>query len=162
VESISTYLCLDDPSSTVSFSCQHISQYRLYTLVCLATTRFNSHDIPLYRDKSFPICEMELCRLLTMSPLAEEADTGNDLSLQGAARANRSASGLWNLKEVRGAHQSEVLGLVLPGLRSHMCWILPRIGIKTESIRMQGFRETLKRRYGFLPQRCRAPVGCPS
>jgi len=54
------------------------------------------------------------------------------------------------------------LGLVLPGLHSHMGWILPRIGIKMESIDVQGFRGTVKKRYGFLPQRCRAPVGCPS
>ena len=48
----------------------------------------------------------------------------------------------------RGArpHQSEVLGFVLLGLHSHMGWVLPRIGIKMESIRVQGFRRTVKKR----------------
>ena len=65
---------------------------------------------------------------------------------------------MWNLKEVPGPHQSEVLGLVLPGLHSHMGWILPRIGIKMESIRMQGFRGTVKKRYGFLPGGVEPPL----
>jgi len=57
-------------------------------------------------------------------------------------------------------HQSEVMGFVLPGLHSHMGWILQRIGKKMESICVQGFRGTVKKRYGLLPRRCRAPVGC--
>ena len=89
-----------------------------------------------------------------MSLLADEADSGRDLGFQGAALANRSARVFWNMKEVRGPHQSEVLGLVLAGLHSHMGWILPRIGIEMESIRVQGVRGTVKKRYGFLPQRC--------
>ena len=66
----------------------------------------------------------------------DEAESGRDLGFQGAALPKRSAMVLWNLKEVRGPHQSEVLGLVLPGLRSHMGWIIPRIEIKMESIRV--------------------------
>ena len=96
-----------------------------------------------------------------MSLLADEPDSGCELSFQGAGLANGSARVLWNLKEVRRPHQSEVLGLVLPGLRSHSGWILRRIGIKMESLRVQGFGGTVKKRYGFLPQRCRGPVGCP-
>ena len=90
--------------------------------------------------------------MLTKSLLADEADSGRDLGFQGPALANRSARVLWNLNEVSGPHESEVLGLVLPGLDSHMGRILPRIGIKIESIRVQGFRGTVKKRYGFLPQ----------
>jgi len=52
------------------------------------------------------------------------------------------------------------LGLGVTSLRSHMGGILLRIGIKMESICVQGFRGTVKKRYGFLPQRCRATVGC--
>ena len=92
----------------------------------------------------------------------DEADSGCDLGFPEAALQNRSARVLWNLKEVSGPHHSEVLGLLLPGLRYHMGWILPRIEIRMESIRMLGFRGTVKKRYGFLPQRFRTPVGCPS
>jgi len=99
---------------------------------------------------------------LTKSLLADKADSGRDLGLKGAALQNQRARVLWNLKEVRGPHQSEVLGLVLLGLGSHMGWILQRIGIKIERIRVEGFRGTVKKRYGFLPQRCRARVGCLS
>ena len=105
---------------------------------------------------------MYLCRLLTKSLLGHEADSGRDLGFQGAALENRSASVLWNLIEVGGPHQSEVMGLALLGLHSHMGWIVPRIGIKLESSRVQGFRGTVKKRYGFLPRMCRAPVGSPS
>jgi len=63
----------------------------------------------------------------------------------------------------RGARATPLrgLGLVAPGLPSHMGWILPGIGIKMESIRVQGFRGTIKKRYSFLPRRSRAPVGSP-
>ena len=87
---------------------------------------------------------------MTKSLLADEADSGSDLGFQGAAQANRSARVLWNLKEVGGPHQSEVLGLVLPGLHSHMGRILPRIGIKIESIRVRGFRGTIKKEVRLL------------
>jgi len=88
---------------------------------------------------------------LTKSQLADEADSGRDLGFQGAALPNPSGRVLWNLKEEHGPHQSEVLGLVLLGLRSHMGWILPRIGIKMETIRVQGFRGTAQKRYSFIP-----------
>ena len=100
--------------------------------------------------------------MFTKSQLPDEPDSGRDLSFLRVGLAKRSARALWNLKEVCRPHQSEALGLVLLGLRSYMGWILPRIGIKMESVRVQGFRETVKKRYGFLPQRCRAPVGCLS
>jgi len=103
-----------------------------------------------------------VCRLLTKSQVADEADSGHDLGFKGAALPNRSTRVLWTLQVVHGPYQSEVLGLVLPGLRSHRGWILPRIGIKMESIRMQGFRGTIKKRYGFLSPRCKVSVGCPS
>jgi len=59
------------------------------------------------------------------------------------------------------AHQSEVLGLVLPGLRSNIGWILLRIGINMECICVQGIRRTVKKRYGCLPRRCRASRWLP-
>jgi len=99
---------------------------------------------------------------VTKSVLADEADSGHDLGFQGVALANLSARVLWNLKEVRGPQQSEVLRLVLLGLDYPMGCILPRIGIKMESIHVQGVRGTVKKRYSFFPQRCRAPIGCPS
>jgi len=68
---------------------------------------------------------------------------------------------LWNVQEVCGPHEAEVLGLVLPSLHSYLGWFLQKIGIKMESIRVQGFCGTIKKRYGFLPLRCRALVGCP-
>jgi len=89
-----------------------------------------------------------------MSLVADEADSGRDLGFHGAALAKRSARVLGNLKEVPGPHQSVVLELVLPCLHSHLGWILPRIGIKMDSIRVQGFRGTVKKRYGFLPRKC--------
>jgi len=105
---------------------------------------------------------MKLCRLLKRLRLADEADSGRHLNLQGAAGPNHSARVVWALKEVHGPHQSEVLGLVLPGLPSHMVWIPPRIGIKKASLHVHGLRGTAKKRYGFLPRRCRAPIGCRS
>jgi len=64
----------------------------------------------------------------------------------------------------RGARATPVrgLGIGVTGPSLPYGWILPRIGIKMESLRVQGFHGTMKKRYGFLPRRCRAPVGCPS
>jgi len=38
--------------------------------------------------------------------------------------------------------------------RSNLGWILPIIGLKMESTRVPGFRGTVKKRCGLLPQRC--------
>jgi len=98
---------------------------------------------------------------LTKSELGDEADSGYDVGFQEAAIANRSARVLWNLKEVGRPNHSEALELVLPALRSHMGWILPRIRIKMERIGVQGVPGTVKERDSFLSRSCSAPVGCP-
>jgi len=72
------------------------------------------------------------CCLLTQTGLLDKADSRSVQGFQGSALPNRSARVLWNLKKVSGAHQSEVLGLVLPSMTTldlRIAELLP-VGVK--------------------------------
>jgi hypothetical protein len=70
------------------------------TLVSLSTTPSSSHDILLYRDKSFQISQMNLHHSFLKPELVGGAYSGHDLGFLVAVKQNLGAKALWNLKNV--------------------------------------------------------------